>query len=332
MSQISESIWSQDEKGDWKLYFNNESNISSNILNIEEANSKNNNKINTISDTNLIIGKLVMTPKGIGRLIKNSEETAYVRFNQEIEEYKFPINEISNFFKCYIIKLKASLNKEIIRLKLNSEGTVNDIIKELIKINIINKDENNYNLIFNKKILKEENTFEQINLLNNSKIIFLEKDYVEYKIYRFSGAQKYGILSPQDGICFSASENVRLTGVGLHYSYQHKRIKGCIKIVEGDSINDKVLYEQNVEIPLIPSITSLIYKISFSKNIFCQKNKDYSILFFTNAIADMFSGIGGKKIVEGEKGIIFNFKTITRNMGESNYSSGNFPEIYYYLN
>ena len=332
MSQISESIWSQDEKGDWKLYFNNESNISSNILNIEESNSKNNNKINIISDTNLIIGKLVMTPKGIGRLIKNSEENAYVRFNQEIEEYKFPINEISNFFKCYIIKLKDSLNKEIIRLKLNSEGTVNDIIKELIKINLINKDINNYNLLFNKKILKEENTFEQINLLDNSKIIYIEKDYVEYKIYRFSGAQKYGISSPQDGICFSASQSVRLTGVGLHYSYQHKRIKGCIKIVEGDSINDKVLYEQNVEIPLLSSMTSLIYKISFSKNIFCQKNKDYSILFFTNVIADLFSGIGGKKEVEGEKGIIFNFKTINRNTGESSYSSGNFPEIYYYLN
>ena len=180
--------------------------------------------------------------------------------------------------------------------------------------------------------MKEENTFEQINLFNNSKIIFIDDNYVEYKIYRFTGAQKYGILSPQDGICFSASENIKLTGVGLHYSHQNKKITGFIQIVEGNSVVNKVLYEQNVEIPSSISNTNIIYKVSFPKYIFCQKNMDYSLLFFTNNIADMFTGIGGKKIIQGEKGIIFTFKNVIRNIGESNFSYGNFPEIYYYLN
>jgi hypothetical protein len=332
MSQISESIWNQDEKGDWKLFFNNESNISSNLSNKEEKNSKNNNKINITSDTNLIIGKLVMTSKGIGRLIKTIEEIAYVRFGQDIEEHKFPVNEISNSFYCYVINLKKSLNKEIIRLKLNSEGNVKDIIEELIKINIINKDSNNFTLIFNKKRIKEENTFEQINLLNNSKIIFIDANNVEYKIYRFSGAQKYGLLSPQDGICFSVSENIKLTGVGLHYSHQNKKINGYIQIVDGPSVVNKVLYEQNIEIPASSSDTNIIYKVSFQKHFFCHKNTDYSLMLITNNVADMYSGIGGIKTIQGEKGIIFTFKNVNRNIGESNYSFGNFPEIYYYLN
>ena len=331
MSQISESIWEQDEKGEWKLYFNNESNISSIISNKEEKNSKNDNKINITSDTNLVIGKLVMTPKGIGRLIKTIEEISYVRFSQDMEEHKFPVNDISNSFNCYVINLKKSLNKQIIRLKLNSEGNVKDICEELIKINVINENSKNFNLIFNKKVLKEENTFEQINLLNNSKIILIQDNYVEYKIYRFTGVKKYGFLSPKDGICFSPSENIKLTGVGLHYSHQNKKINGFIQIVDGSSFTDKVLYEQSVEIPVRPSNTHIIYKISFPKHIICYKNSDYTIIFLTTSAADMFSGIGGKNTIEGEKGIIFTFKNVNGNIGESNYTFGNFPEIYYYL-
>ena len=334
MSQISDSIWNQDEKGEWKLYFNNESNISLNSLNKEEKNSKNNDKTNNISDINLMIGKLVMTPKGIGRLIKNIEGISYVRFNQEDEEYKFPNREISNFFNCYIISLKKTFKKEIIRLKLKSEGTVKDIIEELIKIDKVQKDfVNGISLILNKKKLKEENTFEQINLLNNSKILIMESELIEYKVYRFNYCKKYGLLNSYDGICFSVSENIKLSGVGLYCSLNNRKISGYIKIVEGNSTRGEALYSQNVEIPISnQKIISPIYKVSFPKFIFCQKNKDYSIIFYTDNFLDIYCGLEGKIRVEGEKGIVFNFKTINNNIGESNSTYGNFPTIYYYLN
>ena len=67
MSEISPSIWQQNEKGDWKLYFNTDMELNtSSSNNIEQIKIKNNN----ISAKNLILGTLVITPKGIGRLIK----------------------------------------------------------------------------------------------------------------------------------------------------------------------------------------------------------------------------------------------------------------------
>ena len=57
MSEISSSIWNQDKNGDWKLYFNTDSEISQ--KNKEQQKFKKTN-IN-ISDKNLLLGTLVMT-------------------------------------------------------------------------------------------------------------------------------------------------------------------------------------------------------------------------------------------------------------------------------
>lgn len=79
MSEISPSIWQQNEKGEWKLYFNSDleiNNSSSNNNNLEQVKIKKNNYL----ENNLILGTLVMTQKGIGRLIKNNEKIGIIRF------------------------------------------------------------------------------------------------------------------------------------------------------------------------------------------------------------------------------------------------------------
>ena len=79
MSEISPSIWQQNEKGEWKLYFNSDleiNNSSSNNNNLEQVKIKKNNYL----ENNLILGTLVMTQKGIGRLIKNNVKIGIIRF------------------------------------------------------------------------------------------------------------------------------------------------------------------------------------------------------------------------------------------------------------
>lgn len=130
MSEISPSIWQQNEKGEWKLYFNSDleiNNSSSNNNNLEQVKIKKNNYL----ENNLILGTLVMTQKGIGRLIKNNEKIGIIRFKQDKEE-QFPINEVNNYFNCFIYDYSNSLN--IIRLKLKVLGKIDDIFDELEKI------------------------------------------------------------------------------------------------------------------------------------------------------------------------------------------------------
>ena len=325
MSEIPNSIWNQDQNGDWKLYFNTECNISSShTKNKEEKKPK--NPLN-ISDKNLILGTLVMTPKGIGRLIKSTKETAHIRFHQESKEQQFPLNEILNYFNCYISYLSKG-NIDIIRLKLKVDGKIADIEDELIKIKKINN--KNIVLIYKKSLISKESTFEQINLCNNCKILVLEKGETEKKVSRFSRSKKHWYSYAQDGICFSPSENIQVTAFGLYCPHEDKKIIGVLKILEGASITGKVLKEENVELPPTLDNANCCFKVKLSKSFFCKKNMDYSLVFITNNITNTFSGMLGKNLVEGEKGVNFTFKRLAGNRGGTNVESGNFPDIYYY--
>ena len=329
MSEIESSIWNQDKNGDWKLYFNPDSEPSQiSPQNKEEQKSKKNN-IN-ISDKNLLLGTLVMTSKGIGRLIKSIDGIAHIRFNQDNNEYEFPMNEVSNTFNCYIsFILKGNIDK--IRLKLKVSGKVENIFEELEKIKKINLNSSNYFLIYNKTILKNETTFEQLKLENNTKMLILEIAEKEYKISRYQFVQKFWYCYNQDGICFSPSENIKLLGISLYCPHDNKVMNGTIKILEGNSFAGKVLMEENAEVQPSSNKSNPLAKIKLNKSVFCKKNLDYIISFSANANTNCYSGSKGKSFIEGEKGVNFTFKKVEGNKGGSSVEVGNFPELFYCL-
>ena len=327
MSGISESIWNQDKNGDWKLYFNTEPEISF----CSEIYKENQKVKKELSDKNLSLGILVMTPRGIGRLIKNIERISHIRFKQDNEEYEFPSNQISNCFNCYI-SLISKNNLDIIRLKLKVDGKISNIMEELTKINKINLEKFTYKIIYNKNLLSNENTFEQLNFYNNIKILILETNEFERKVSRFSCSRKYWCNCEQDGICFIPSENIKISGVGLYRCQDNIIVKGIVKMIEGNSMTGKVLIEENTEIhPCLDNIHT-ISKVKFSKNILCKKNLEYSLIFITNYVRNCYSGRSGRTVIEGEKGVKFTFKCINGNKGDTSPEYGNFPEIYYYIN
>ena len=161
MSDINPSVWNQDLKGEWKLYFNTNTESISPIVNIEQSKLKH----NYLQENSLILGTLVMTPKGMGRYIKNNKGLCTVRFEEESKEEEFEINKLSNTFNCFLTELSND-NINIIRFKLKVIGKVEDILNELEKLKKINKEENDYSLIYQGKVLKNDFTFEQLNILD----------------------------------------------------------------------------------------------------------------------------------------------------------------------
>ena len=330
MSEISPSIWHQDNQGEWKLYFNTELDMISSSSSHNQIQTK--IKINkNISEMKLILGTLVMTPKGIGRLIKANEDIVFIKFNQDIKEENFPINSISNYFNCFILDYSNG-NIDIIRIRLKASGKVDDIFVELEKLNKLDTKENNYMLIFNKDILKKEYTFEQINLFNNSKILLLIKNKVIYSVSRFVNTRQPWYLYNLEGICLSASKRIKLVGVGLYGSKDNKIIPVTLKILDGSSTMGNIIFEENVEI--VPASNELgpITKIVFSKPVDCKQNQDYSIIIYSKINTNTFYGFNGKAYVEGEKGVGFSFKRLIGKSGGTGVETGNFPELYYYLN
>jgi len=84
-----ESVWKPTKNGDWMLYFDSDSKVA-------DENTETYIKIyqETNSGTIFKMGSLVMTPKGIGRLIKLENEVAIVKFLKTEEELNFSDNEI----------------------------------------------------------------------------------------------------------------------------------------------------------------------------------------------------------------------------------------------
>ena len=330
MNELSPSIWQQDENGEWKLYFNTDIKLNSSLnKNSEQIRTKAKANNNNLSQKNLVLGTLVMTKKGIGRLIKINKDIVIIKFKNDTKEEKININEISNNFNCFIYDyIDGNIN--IIKLKLNVLGKIDNIFEELEKINKINRNKCNYSLIFKGKIVKKDFTYEELDILNNSKFLLLKEDKVKYTVTRFLAISQYWLITAEDSICFSPSQKIKLVGVGLYGSHQNKIIDSTIKILEGSEFSDKIIHEENVEIS--PAISKLfpISQIYFSKPIICKQNQDYCIILNSKTTTNSYFGRQGKNLVEGEKGVNFSFKKMRggRNGGTSP-ESGNFPELYY---
>ena len=326
MSDISPSVWQQNSKGEWRLYFNIDSNYApSSLTNVDKSKLITNN----LSDQNLFLGTLVMTPRGIGRLIKNDKDLCTIQYMKDANEQIFPINQISNYFNCLLFEYNRG-STDIIRLKLKVIGKVEDIFNELEKIQKINREENDYNLFYNGMLLKNDFTFEQLNITNNCKIMLLIKNNVLYSISRFNIINKYWFTYSTDGICFNPSKRIILKGIGIFGSYENKTILGILKILDGASISSKILYEENVEIPPSETKADAIIKIYLTKPVTCHKEQDYSVILYSQNLTNSYCGQGGKKLVEGDNGISFSFKRVQGRSCGTGVESGNFPELYYY--
>ena len=327
MTEISPSVWQQNEKGEWRLYYNTNLELN-NIPKNNNNNEQPKKKKNDISEKNLLLGTLVMTPKGIGRLIKNNDGTGIIRFKDKLIEEKFPIKEITNDFNCFIYDYSDGMN--IIRLKLKVLGNIDDIFEELQKIKKINTNEINYSLIYKGMLLKKDYTFEQLNIQNNCKILLLVEYNIKYTLSRFPLIGEFWYTYAVDGICFTPSQTIKLLGIGLYGSHENKLIDSTLKILEGPSISSKILYEENIEISPGINKNNALSKFFFLKSILCKQEKEYSIVLLSKTLSNCYYGQQGKPLIEGEKGVIFTFKRIQGAIrGGSGIESGNFPEFYY---
>ena len=327
MTEISPSVWQQNENGEWRLYYNTNLQLNNTPANYNN-NEQQKNKKNNISEKSILLGTLVMTPKGIGRLIKNNEGTGIIRFKDSLKEEKFPLKEITNDFNCFIYDYSNGTN--IIRLKLKVLGKIDDIFEELCKIKKTNTNEINYSLVYKGMSLKKDYTFEQLNIQNNCKILLLAENNIKYTLSRFPLVGEFWYNYAVDGICFIPSQSIKLIGIGLYGSHENKLIDSTVKILEGPSISSKILYEENIEISPGINKNNALSKFFFLKSILCKQEKEYSIVLISKVFSNCYYGQQGKPVIEGEKGVNFTFKRIQGTMrGGSGIESGNFPEFYY---
>ena len=323
MNPIKQSVWRQDTKGEWKLFFNTE------YPQIEIENTqKQKSYINKINPKTLNLGTLVMTPEGIGRLLKIENQTAKITMSKTKKEEHFPLDKISNHF----ISLIKVYDKEIsnwFRINLPVNGNVETLKKILIEMKIVDLQISDYLLVTNGTELKDEYTFEQLSLKSNCKILLCGQKLINCKVNRFNQVLNWWYSYNMDGITFSCNKKIKLTGIGMYGSHEGKTQNGTLKIYENETPSN-LLYDEVIEILPAADQSNAIVPINFKKPIVIRQNIDYTIQFQCSNYCYLYYGNGGIATVEGEKGVEFYYKFTQGSAHGTNVQSGNFPELYYY--
>jgi hypothetical protein len=324
---LKQSVWKQTTKGDWRLFF--DTNQEKQTTTDSETLTKSINEINIRKA--LKMGSLVMTPKGIGRLIKLEDKIATIKFmKNEDEEDTFEESLISSDFP---INLRV-FDKEFsnwYRLIVPANGTI-ELLKKMIEdLKIVDNTTSNYFLVYDGSETKDEYFFDQMDMKNNAKILLCGMKMTPCKISRFTTSYNWWYTYNCDGISFSTNKKIKLSGVGLYGSHESKTQNGTLKIFEGTvSSMGSVLYEEPAEVPPTPDQTNCIAPVMFKKPVTIKPHLDYTIQLLCTNYCYLYYGGGGRANVPGEKNVEFNFKYTPGSSHGTSAETGNFGEFYYF--
>jgi hypothetical protein len=325
-NEKKQSIWRQTEEGDWKLFFN----VSEDSISKAESESH----IKTIFDMagkkGLKMGSLVMTPGGIGRLIRLDNRKATVKFMKEDREEVFDEAVVKSEFPVYLRILDRDFSNWY-RVVVPANGSMETLKKLIEEIQIIDSNTSNYILIHNGVEIKDEFFFDQMDLRVNAKLLLCGLKMTHSKLNRFNTTYNWWYTYNTDGITFSVNKRIKLAGVGLYGSHESKVQNGTLKIFEGTVTSmGSLLYEDAVEVSAAPDQNNSVIPINFKKPVNLKPHIDYTIQLLCTNYCYLYYGGGGKATIEAERGVEFYFKYTLGSSHGSGIESGNFPEFYYY--
>ena len=323
-----QSIWRQTQEGDWKLFFNTDSKLDTKEE--SEQLTKFQNDSNYAVKKQLKMGSLVMTPKGIGRLIRMDENISKVKFLKTDTEENFEVSQISSEFFIFIKVLELTYSSWY-RLSVPANGTVEQLRKLIEDLSIYDTNQSNYVLVYNGMELKDEHFFDQLDMQPNAKLLISGTKMSESKIERFTNVYDWWYTYSSDGVSFYTNKKIRLIGIGLYGSHENKTQNGVLNIFKGNVSNQgATLYEDNIEVPPALDKSNPITSFYFKKSVVINPFDEYTIQFLNTNYCYTYYGNEGKSQFICNNGVEFNFKFTLGSSHGSSAESGNFPEFYFY--
>ena len=153
-----------------------------------------------------------------------------------------------------------------------------------------------------------------------------------HMIKRFTNAKKNSYYSC-DNITFNVNKKIKLTGIGLYGTSSGRFVRSHIKLMEGSPQSSvKIMVDEDYDIPPGADVNNCVTVFKFYSPIAIMPNIDHSVCLNLRPgdpdADDVYIGEGGTSMIEGDLGIVFNFKK-GQNSGVTNIERGAFPEFYY---
>lgn len=326
------SIWkpTKEEFGeDWKLFFN----INEKDKTKSKPSKDQQIKLTDVNNKkNLILGSVVMTPSGFGKLTKIEKNICSVKLLKSNLEQNFEDSNIMLSFPIFIRIMDREFANWY-KFTIPTSGNVETIKKQLEENQVVEKDKS-YTLVFNGSELKDESFLDQIDFKPESKLLVfgLKNNICKAERFVLSGPiNSWWYTYATDGLTFTVNKKIRLTGVAMYGSHEGKTQTGVLTILEGGSgIGQNALMKQDVDIPPSPVITDPYHIINLKKPVSLKPNQEYTLQFICTNYCYFYYSTGGQPVIQGEKKVQFTFK-YTRDVSYgTSPEQGNFPIFYYF--
>lgn len=276
-------------------------------------------------------GSLVYTPKGYGivQSIKIDQNLVTVKVNNEIADYtrqdalsEIPVDLI------FVSTSGKREDKAILPIHSTAKDIVDRIESECDADSLSSR-------IFykGKELVKSNESLEKMGVIPFSKFLVIAAMGKPLSVCRFASTEQgWGYSNSSiDAITFVATRDIRVIGFGIYTPENDTAANGSAKFVQGNDVKGPVLYQRDVSITKnLESPESKTYKFLFNKPIRVKAGDSYSCcLELRNG--STYYGSGGITNPVGQNDVTF---TITNCIGSNNGtgpSSGQVPEIYYYI-
>ena len=321
---FTQSVWKSVE-GSNMSYFSNTSRVS------EHHDSKlEKYKSPSTSVVEYKMGSLYMTEKGIGRLIKLDKDNATIKFVKTNSELAFPCAKICSDFNLSVKLITPDSSSSSFSLSVPANGTVELLKKKLNSLGIIDLANGSFYLIFNGKEILDDNFFDSLDFLPNSKVLICYEKLSTYSLTRFPMIYTYWYTYATDGITITVNKKIKLSGIGFFGSHESKTQEGTVKLFEGTcSSPGATLMEDSITIEPAVSQQEPYFTYMFKKPVAMKAGVEYTVQLVSRTYCYLYYGNTGQSRMEGEKGVEFQFKYTTGSSHGSNDTCGNFGQIHY---
>lgn len=338
MDHQTSVVWKRNSENQWALFSNSDYKLPH--LNLDAPNTKETSKTpidnpfhftKTRTETK---GTLAYTPKGYGIIhsLVPGQDTATVKVEGTV--YELDKNQVMNEIPIQVNIIKGAVRTEE-SMYMAVHSTATDVHNR-IEASLRNDEDEGASIKLyyqGKELEKSGETFEKLKVTPLAKFLVIPSMGKPLKINRFPTINQgwYYDQSSVDGIAVTPSKNIRLKGYSLYRGEGTQELLTEIKIITGDNTNGVVLYQESVHLTKDQGgPDDKIFVVMLNKPLTFKAGETFS-LTFTCKQGHSHYGSAGKTTSEGEGEVSFTFRECTGAHNGTSATSGQFPELYYYL-
>jgi len=337
-------IWKTNQENTWGLYNHTDYKLPVHSEKpTDTKQQKEKTKAKQPTDTPFYFNKLkqetkgttICTPKGYGIIQSIDPEKNTITVKVQGIIHDFDKSEAMTEVPISVIYLKESMKtEETIYLPVNS--TMKEVFERVESS--VNTEESwvDIKVFFQgKELEKTEETLEKLKVTPFSKFLTTYTPGKPMTIKRFNHANQGWCVAYStniDAISFQCSKTIRVIGFGVYPIINNDTAAAKVTLYGGDNVKGQVLYcsEMNV-VKNAGEPDNSVSRIMFNKPYTCKAGEYFSCAISFLVSGNSYYGSGGQVKMDGEGEVTFNFKNCVGANNGTGTSSGQIPEIYYYV-